>query len=443
MNLQLRYLFLLTVFTTCSFGSELDELLNPKETTEQLVDESANKAWLDVVDAFRRNDIVKANELGTKFLKSNHRTSPYQLLGVQVMLGLANAENPAVTSNAAHNAELKRLMDERNQLRTQYANLQAIISRESAVIDRLTLNRTQAVQQGTQAFRDCSASAARINQAEIALVSLQTEIDKNKINVSQHEVGTKTNLKSDTIRLLDMLIEANEIEAAFAIANVYIRVAGSDLDIAKKQQDVIRLREDQQTADKIVSAIESQIEPLAAEGKGEEAKSSLMMLTAKVEASNQTPSVKKIAIAKLKALKIRVESAKFAEERNIKKSALDATELSERLTVLEQKLEVAQDSFGTVIRSIEGYAEFTGEFAKEEDKSQLVTKINQKIKTGEVSKERAENMIKSRSDHAGIIRELDILERESTNLSVVQRGRIANLRTTALSGISLLKQIAP
>ena len=443
MNFKINYLFLLTVFATLSFGSELDDLLNPKQTTEPLVDEIANKAWGDVVDAFRRNDLVKANELGSSFLNSNHRTSPYQLLGVQVMLGLANAENPSVTSNAAHNAELKRLMDERDQLRNKYANLQAIISRENAVINRLTMNRTQAVQQGTQAFRDCSASAARIYQAETALVSLQTEIDRNKIKVSQHEVGTKTNLKNDTLRLLDMLIEANEIEAAFAISNVYIRVAGSDLDIAKKQQDVIRLREDQRTADKIVSAIESQIEPLTAEGKGEEAKSTLKMLTAKIEESNQTPSVKKFAIAKLKALKIRVESARFSEERSKKEALLDATEISERLTVLEKKLEYAQDSFGTVIRSIEGYAEFTGEFTEEEDKLQLVTKINEKIKTGEVSKERAENMIKSRSDHAGIIRELDILEKESAKLSVVQKGRIANLRATAQTGLSLLIKITP
>ncbi len=54
------------------------------------------------------------------------------------------------------------------------------------------------------------------------------------------EVGANQNLKNDTMKLLDMLTEAGEIEAAFAIANVYTRVSGSDLDIAKKQQDVIR-----------------------------------------------------------------------------------------------------------------------------------------------------------------------------------------------------------
>ncbi len=359
------------------------------------------------------------------------------------MLGLANAENPSVTSNAAHNAELKKLMDERDQLRIKHANLQSIISRENAVINRLTMNRTHGVQPGTQAFRDCSASAARSYQAKTALESLQTEIDRNKLKVSQHEVGTKTNLKNDTLRLLDMLIEANEIEAAFAISNVYIRVSGSDLDIAKKQQDVIRLREDQRTADKIVSAIESQIEPLAAEGKGEEAKSTLNILIAKIEESNQTPSVKKFAIAKLKALKIRVESAKFTEERSKKEALLDATNISERLTVLEKKLQDAQDSYGTVIRTIEGYAEFSGEFTEEDDKLQLITKINEKIKIGEVGKERAENIIKSRADHAGIIRELDILEKESLNLSVIQKGRIANLRATAQTGLSLLINITP
>ncbi len=50
-------------------------------------------------------------------------------------------------------------------------------------------------------------------------------------------------------------------------------------------------------------------------------------------------------------------------------------------------------------------------------------------------------MIKSRADHAGIIRELDILEKESAKLSIVQKGRIANLRATAQTGLSLLVKI--
>jgi hypothetical protein len=359
------------------------------------------------------------------------------------MLGLANADNPTVSKNAAHDAELKQLMDERDQLRARYASLQALINKEDAVINRHTRNRTQAVQAGTQAYRECAASAAVIDQANAAMAELQPSIDANKLKVSQHEVGTTANLKNDTMKLLDMLIEAGEIEAAFAITNVYVRVAGSDLDIAKKQQDVIRLREDQQTANKIVAAIAAEVEPLAAAGKGGEAKSKLEILTARVETSGQSDSVKKMAVAKLKALGIQVASAQGAEESEQQAAAMTAVEVADRITHLEEKLEAAQESFGTTVRSIEGYAVFTGEFTKEDEKERLVATLNEKIKAGEVSKERVENVVKARAEHVGILRELDTLDELSGSLSAVQRGRLANLRATAETGHALLVQIAP
>jgi hypothetical protein len=359
------------------------------------------------------------------------------------MLGLANADNPTVSKNAAHDAELKRLMDERDQLRARYASLQALINKENAVINRHTRNRTQPVQAGTQAYRECAASAAVIDQANAAMAEMQPNIDANKLKVSQHEVGTTANLKNDTMRLLDMLIEASEIEAAFAITNVYVRVAGSDLDIAKKQQDVIRLREDQQTADKIVATIAAEIEPLAAAGKGAEAKSKLEILTARVETSGQSDSVKKMAVAKLKALGIQVASAQGAEANEQQVAAMTVAEVAERITHLEEKLEAAQASFGTTVRSIEGYAVFNGEFTQEDEKKRLVATLNEKIKAGEVSKERVENVVKARAEHVGILRELDTLDELSGSLSAVQRGRLANLRATAETGHALLVQIAP
>jgi hypothetical protein len=435
--------FLFFAVTLPVSADELDALLNPGGATEGLIDDSATKAWGEVVDAFRRNDLEKARELGAAFLEADHRTSPYQLLGVQVMLGLANADNPTVSKNAAHDAELKQLMDERDQLRARYASLQALINKEDAVINRHTRNRTQAVQAGTQAYRECAASAAVIDQANAAMAELQPSIDANKLKVSQHEVGTTANLKNDTMKLLDMLIEAGEIEAAFAITNVYVRVAGSDLDIAKKQQDVIRLREDQQTANKIVAAIAAEVEPLAAAGKGGEAKSKLEILTARVETSGQSDSVKKMAVAKLKALGIQVASAQGAEESEQQAAAMTAVEVADRITHLEEKLEAAQESFGTTVRSIEGYAVFTGEFTKEDEKERLVATLNEKIKAGEVSKERVENVVKARAEHVGILRELDTLDELSGSLSAVQRGRLANLRATAETGHALLVQIAP
>lgn len=466
------FLFFTVPMTLPASADELDALLNPGGESGDLVDDSATKAWDEVVNAFRRNDLEKARQLGSAFLEADHRTSPYQLLGVQVMLGLANADNPAVSKNATHDAELKLLMDERDQLRARYASLQALTNKENAVINRHTRNRTQPVQAGTQAYRECAASAAVIDQSNAAMAEMQPSIEANKLKVSQHEVGTTTNLKNETMRLLDMLIEAGEIEAAFAITNVYVRVAGSDLDIAKKQQDVIRLREDLQTAEKIVAAIAAEVEPLAAAGKGEEAKNKLEMLAARVETSGQSDSVKNIALTKLKVLAMLVASAQkteqskadaeavakreedqrvaMAQERADREAdaaradkAATAGEINDRLTTLENKLERAQETFGSVIRSIEGFSNFTGDFNAEADKKKMVATLNTKLRSGEVSKEKVDNLVKAKSEHIGILREVEVLRVDEASLSVIQRGRLANLHGTAQTALDFLDEAKP
>ena len=237
-------------------ADELDELLAPSGADVKLVDDSAIKAWTDVVDAFRRNDLSKAKKLGAVFLEGDYKTSPYQLLGVQVMMDLANAENPAVTRDVGLSGEMKRLMSEREALRAKYANLQSVAQDAEARINKLTNNRTQPVQTGTAAYRECARAAQQIEQVSTEMAAMKPEIEANKVQVGKVEVGSNNNLKNDTMKLLGMLTEAGEIEAAFAIANVYTRVAGSDLDIAKKQQDVIRLRELQTKAGSIAKVIE-------------------------------------------------------------------------------------------------------------------------------------------------------------------------------------------
>ncbi len=245
-----------TLMTGALSADDLDDLLAPADAGVKLVDDSSTEAWTGVVDAFRRNDLAKAKMLGAAFLEGNHKTSPYQLLGVQVMMDLANAENPTVTRDVGLSGEMKRLMSDRDALRTKYANLQRVAQEAEARINKLTNNRTQAVQAGTAAYRECARAAQQIDQAGAEMEAMKSEIEANKVKVGNVEVGANENLKNDTMKLLDMLTEAGEIEAAFAIANVYIRVAGSDLDIAKKQQDVIRLRELQTKAGSIAKAIE-------------------------------------------------------------------------------------------------------------------------------------------------------------------------------------------
>ena len=424
-------------------AEDLDDLLAPSGAGAKLVDDSATVAWNGVVDAFRRNDLAKAKELGAAFLEANHKTSPYQLLGVQVMMDLANAENPTVTRDVGLSVEMKRLMSERDALRTKYANLQQAVQVADARINKLTANRTQGVQPGTTAYQECARAAEQIQLAGAEMEAMKPEIEANKVKVGKVEVGANKNLKSDTLKLVEMLIEADEIEAAFAITNVYTRVAGSDLDVAKKQQDVIRLREDQQKADKIVSAIAADIEPLVAAGKGEEAQMRLQTMIAKVESSSQSDSVKKMTVSKLKVLGIKVASAKKSEKRDQVMASAGSAELSERLDVLERKLETAQESFATVVRSIEGFSEFSGDLSSKGDKEKVAATLKEKMKLGEVSKTKVDNMVKAKAEHVGILREVEILQTESPKLSSVQKGRLANLRVTAETALDLLKQVTP
>jgi hypothetical protein len=418
-----------------------------------------------VVDAFRRNDLAKARELGAAFLDASHKTSAYQVLGVRVMMDLANAENPVVTRDVALTGEMKRLMAERDSLRAKYVNLQRVVQNADARINKLTNNRTVAVQVGTAAYRECARAAQEIDQANAEMEAMKPAIDANKEKVGKVEIGANENLKSDTLKLLDMLIEADEIEAAFAITNVFTRVAGSDLDVAKKQQDVIRLREDHEMSDKIVSAITGEIDPLVAAGKGEDAQSRFEIMTAKVEASGQRESVKRMAATKLEALGIKVDAAQKAEQRKADADALAkrvleeraerevdmeradkaaaAGEINDRLSTLETKLDRAQETFGSVIRSIEGFSDFTGVFEAEVDKKEMVATLNTKLRSGQVSKEKVDNLVKAKAEHVGILREVEVLQSEPERFSVIQRGRLANLDATAQTALDLLKEASP
>jgi len=445
------YALPVALLTPVLAASDIDDLLAPSKDGVKLVDQGATEAWNGVVDAFRRNDLAKAKELGAAFMAADHKTSPYQVLGVRVMMDLANAENPSVTRDVGLSGEMKRLMSERDALRAKFADLQRIAQAADARINKLTNNRTQAVQAGTAAHRECVRAAQELDQANAAMEAMKPEIAANKEKVGKVEVGASQNLKNDTLQLLDMLVEAGEIEAAFAITNVFVRVAGSDLDVAKKQQDVIRLREDQQKAEKLVAAITAEIDPLIIMGKGAEAQTKLDTILAKIEASDQSQSVKRMTFSKLKALGIRIASARNGETRRAEQEEKEqdaqrndrmaaASEISERLKELEQKLDAAQTTFGTMIRSIDGFAEYSGDFAAESDKQKMAASLKEKIKSGQVSKEKLDNMIKAKAEHVGILREVEILQSDTSGLSVVQKGRLANLDATARTALDLLRQ---
>jgi hypothetical protein len=60
-----------------------------------------------------------------------------------------------------------------------------------------------------------------------------------------------------------------------------------------------------------------------------------------------------------------------------------------------------------------------------------------------VSKVKLDNMVKAKAEHVGILREVEILQENSAKLTVVQKGRLANLQATAETALELLKQVTP
>ena len=175
-------------------------------------------------------------------------------------------------------------------------------------------------------------------------------------------------------------------------------------------------------------------------------------MIAKVETSGQSDSVKKMTVMKLKALGIKVASARKTENRDLalaaqlaaeeKSTALaNSAELSERLDMLEKKLNAAQATFGTVIHSLEGFAEYTGEFKSESDRKKMAANLKEQITSRQVGKTKLDNMVKAKAEHAGILREIEILQTATPKLSVVQKGRLASLHTTAATALELLQAV--
>ncbi|HCN28738.1 MAG TPA: hypothetical protein DIT64_08205 [Verrucomicrobiales bacterium] len=256
----------LLVSTLPSAGADaLEDLLMPRVEASKLSDERANAAWRMVVEAFHRNDMEKAVELGKAFMSSDLKTSAYQLLGVKVMLGLAGgADSGSMFVSRADNEEKKKLEEERASITERYQELATIYRDADARINLLTSNRTRPVQQGSTNHLECLRCARLMEDAKSGMDALKRPVEENKKKMARLEEKAKSGMKPQTLELLDMLIAADEIEAAFAIANTYIRTAGNDLDIARKQQDVVRLREVGDKAAKVMALLQEEIKDLVA-----------------------------------------------------------------------------------------------------------------------------------------------------------------------------------
>lgn len=241
----------------------LDDLLRPATQASALKDGRAAEAWRGVVDAFRKNDMARAVELGRAFLAGDFSPSPYQLLGVKVMIGLAGgAPGDQLYDDPVLIEEKQRLETERNALRQRYQDAVDGYNVADARVNEITMNRKRPVQQGSANYYECMNLARQMDAATAVLNELKGPIELNKKRTVELGAKSAGSLKSATLRLLDLLVEAGEIEAAFAVGNTYLQKIGNDLEIAKKQQDIIRLEKVAEKAAKVFALVEQEVRPL-------------------------------------------------------------------------------------------------------------------------------------------------------------------------------------
>jgi hypothetical protein len=244
-------------------AESLEDLLKPKGSDVTLSSEDADGAWKRVVDAFRANDMNKASQEGTRFLSANFNASAMQVMGVKVMVALAGGATVGSTfENREDQDRYKQLEQDRASITKRQGELAVIIRDNDAVINRLTLNRQRAVQQGTANYFTCVECARRIDAANTELKTLAERLEETKKASAELQRRSNVQLKPMTLQLLDALIAAGEVEAAVAIANTYIRKIGNDMDVARKQEDIVRLQEASQKAGKIVDLLKAEITPL-------------------------------------------------------------------------------------------------------------------------------------------------------------------------------------
>jgi hypothetical protein len=305
--------------SNCCEASSLEELLGPSSKKVELSSVKANEAWRGVVEAFQKNDMAKATELGKAFLTGDFKPSAYQLLGVKVMMGLAGGgDGTQVFENPQDAAEKKKLEEERAVITKRYQELNAVHAQADARINELTLNRRRPVQQGSPNHLECLQCAKTMDTALAELEVMKPKIEENKRKTAELASKATTSLKPQTLQLLDMLIEANEIEAAAAIGNTYVRAMGNDLEVAKKQQDVVRLQEVADKATKAVAILLAEVGALVEKKMYWEARDKTQVFLGKVEQMSTDADLLRMVRAKVALDPLGVERNIRAGEESVR-----------------------------------------------------------------------------------------------------------------------------
>lgn len=296
-------------FSTPLSAQDLESLLNPSKGDLLADDASARAEWETVVDAFRRSDFPTASEKGRAFLKASHEATPYQVLGVQVMLALASGEAVALESLAEEEkAELDRLRDMQARVLEEARTQKKLYQEADELIIKLTKNRTIGVQQGSLNHQKCILAQKQMDDAAKQLERLEQENEALKIQLGSQVIAADEGMKGDVIRLLGMLKASQEIPAAFAICNTYLRKFGPDLDVAKYQDDFTRLQKIHDRAVQVVELIHQKQRPLVDEKRYWSAEAAADDILVKVDTQSDGPELPVIVRKLMQADPLEIET---------------------------------------------------------------------------------------------------------------------------------------
>ncbi len=305
----LRVSILLACTPVLLSAQDLESLLNPSKADLISDDASAREEWEAVVDAFRRSDFTTAAERGRAFLKASHEATPYQVLGVQVMLALASGEAVALESLAEEEkAELDRLRDKQDRILAEARTQRNLYQEADELIIKLTKNRTIGVQQGSLNHQKCILAQKQMDDAASKLETLERENEAIKIKLGSQVIAADEGMKGDVIRLLGMLKDSQEIPAAYAICNVYLRKFGPDLDVAKFQDDFSRLQKIHDRAVQVVELIRQKQKPLVEEKRYWSAAAAAEDILVKVDTQSDGPELPVIVRKLMQADPLEIES---------------------------------------------------------------------------------------------------------------------------------------
>ena len=398
-------------------GESLEELLKPDAAAVLAEDAGARVAWNGVVEAFRKNDFTEAKRRGEAFLGASYQATPYQVLGVQVMLSLSAGEAQARTTlDRKSSGDLAVLEKEHDEILLKLNTQRRIEAEADGVINKLTQNRTVGVQQGSHNHRLCIIAEQRMFAAQAAIKELEVQNKEIEGKVHEKTQSANANLKGDILRLLQMLRDENEIPAAFAIANVFLRRVGTDLEVAKLQQDFMHMQKIYDRAVKVVELIRTRqrslVEKMEYWAAKKEAHNILVTVRAQAGDREMPALVEKLMMADPLSIQVKMKAADSNAAAIVKLAESDHS-------VAQTKFEAFRHDFPDYPEMALLEAKVLGErsIANKNERDNLVTEIERLV-------------AQSPEQAMGLLQTLD-----EKSLSVAEKQRLGVRITTVTSMI--------